>query len=533
MFIAAHGVSFVSSPGSGTDIVRVSGPDPSMLDRIASELLRHLKGIPGMTDVYKNWAMDTPEIKVRLDHQRLSELGLTGIQAARSVQQVLDGQTVSRLRGPRLRDRDIVVRYAESDREYIENLENVLLQTPAGVVPLREVARLEHELGPRVVTREEGQPTLEIHGFHLGRPLSEVVTEVGRRLESFAPPPGYQVALAGEQSDFSEARARMLRALLLSGLAVYLILVIQFQSFKHPLTVMSAIPLQFIGVGAALIRQVRFHAGSAGHCAAGGRGGEQFHHAAGVCPGQDARRRTTGPGRAGRGAGPVPADHDDQPLHHRGHAAPGPGGRGGRRTLLAHCHGDHRRHQRLHRPDPDRGPDPVRGFGKGYGGCQIDVCAFSTLALNAAIEGARAGGAGRGFAVVADEVRKLAEKTMIATKEVEQAIHGIQSVTQVNAQSVDQSVTIIQEATGLANESGKTLERIVELVGDTSDQVSSFAATSEEQSAASEEINRAISEVNQISDETAEGMDESASVVNDLAEQAQELQCLVEVMAKG
>ncbi|SMP38655.1 Methyl-accepting chemotaxis protein [Desulfonatronum zhilinae] len=155
------------------------------------------------------------------------------------------------------------------------------------------------------------------------------------------------------------------------------------------------------------------------------------------------------------------------------------------------------------------------------------------LALNAAIEAARAGDAGRGFAVVADEVRKLAEKTMVATKEVEQAIHGIQSVTQVNAQSVDQSVTIIQDATGLANDSGKTLERIVELVADTSDQVSSIAAASEEQSAASEEINRAISEVNQVADETAAGMDESASAVNELAEQAQELQRLVEVMAKG
>ncbi len=241
------------SSTSASIIVRVSGPDPRMLDRIASDLLRHLDHIPGVTDLYKNWGMDTPEIKVHLDHQRLSELGMTGIQAARSVQRVLDGQVASRLRRPGFRDRDIVVRYAQADRQYIEDLENVLLQTPAGPVPLREVARLEHDLGPRVVTREDGRSTLEIHGFHLGRPLSEVVTDVDQRLRSFSPPPGYQVALAGEQSDFSEARARMLRALLLSGLAVYLILVIQFQSFKHPLTVMSAIPLQFIGVGAALI----------------------------------------------------------------------------------------------------------------------------------------------------------------------------------------------------------------------------------------------------------------------------------------
>lgn len=155
------------------------------------------------------------------------------------------------------------------------------------------------------------------------------------------------------------------------------------------------------------------------------------------------------------------------------------------------------------------------------------------LALNAAIEAARAGEAGRGFAVVADEVRKLAEKTMIATKEVEQAIHGIQSATQVNSQSVDDSVSITHNATSLANESGNSLQRIVQLVAETSDQVSSIATASEEQSAASEEINRAISEVNSISDQTAEGMEESARAVNDLAEQAQELQRLVEIMAEG
>ncbi|HWR04594.1 MAG TPA: methyl-accepting chemotaxis protein, partial [Humidesulfovibrio sp.] len=61
------------------------------------------------------------------------------------------------------------------------------------------------------------------------------------------------------------------------------------------------------------------------------------------------------------------------------------------------------------------------------------------LALNAAIEAARAGDAGRGFAVVADEVRKLAEKTMTATKEVGDAIRGIQDGTRKNLEGVERA----------------------------------------------------------------------------------------------
>ncbi|WP_028572979.1 efflux RND transporter permease subunit [Desulfonatronum lacustre] len=238
---------------SASIVVRVSGNDPVLLDRTAKELLRHLGGVPGISDLYANWSLDTPQIKVHLDHQRVAELGLTGSQAARIAHQALDGQVATNLRQSPRRDLDIVVRYAHANRQHLEDLENILLNTPRGPVPLREIARLEHGLGPRILTRENGQRTVEVHGFHFGRPLSEVVADVSARLREFTPPPGYQTVLAGEQSDFAEARARMLRALALAGLAVYLILVIQFSSFKHPLTVMSAIPLQFTGVGAALI----------------------------------------------------------------------------------------------------------------------------------------------------------------------------------------------------------------------------------------------------------------------------------------
>jgi len=155
------------------------------------------------------------------------------------------------------------------------------------------------------------------------------------------------------------------------------------------------------------------------------------------------------------------------------------------------------------------------------------------LALNAAIEAARAGDAGRGFAVVADEVRKLAEKTMTATKEVGDAISGIQHGTKKNLENVERAVTAIEQATTLANSSGETLQEIVHLVEVSADQVRSIAAASEQQSAASEEINRSIEEVNRISSETAGAMTQSAQAVGELANQAGNLRGLIEKMKSG
>jgi methyl-accepting chemotaxis protein len=152
------------------------------------------------------------------------------------------------------------------------------------------------------------------------------------------------------------------------------------------------------------------------------------------------------------------------------------------------------------------------------------------LALNAAIEAARAGEAGRGFAVVADEVRKLAEKTMSATKEVEESIQAIQSSTHMNTESVSRAVKSVEEASEQARKSGEALDSIVELAKNTADQVSSIATASEEQSSASEEINRALEEVNNIASGTAESMAESVKAIQELSRQAGNLQKLITQM---
>jgi len=152
------------------------------------------------------------------------------------------------------------------------------------------------------------------------------------------------------------------------------------------------------------------------------------------------------------------------------------------------------------------------------------------LALNAAIEAARAGEAGRGFAVVADEVRKLAEKTMTATKDVGNFIQSIQHSAQVNISNTEKAADAVQKSTELINDSGDSLEEIVQMAESTAEQVRNIATAAEEQSSASEEINRSSDEIHRIASTTAATMNETAQAIADLARLAGDLQEIIATM---
>lgn len=139
------------------------------------------------------------------------------------------------------------------------------------------------------------------------------------------------------------------------------------------------------------------------------------------------------------------------------------------------------------------------------------------LALNAAIEAARAGEQGRGFAVVADEVKKLAERTTRATKEVSQMVRGIQNDTSRARSSMENEVRAVEDAVGLAGETGTALSEIMSHVDKLTEMIQHIATSSEQQSTAASQISGDIESVAGVANDTANDAGHIATAAVDLS----------------
>ncbi len=146
------------------------------------------------------------------------------------------------------------------------------------------------------------------------------------------------------------------------------------------------------------------------------------------------------------------------------------------------------------------------------------------LSLNAAIEAEKAGEYGAGFAVVATEIRRLADQTAVATFDIEQMVHDVQSAVSSAVMGIDKFAEDVRLSVSEIRESGEQLTDVIEQVSVLMPQIETMNDGIEAQSLGAKQISDAISQLNDAAQQTADSLAQNSSAVAQLQQAAIGLQ---------
>jgi len=263
--------SSMGGGGGGMGLrIDIMGENLDTLKELAAQIEQVAKTVPGVAEVRNPDVAGQPEIRVKMDHRKMAELGVTSQQVSSTLRSLLAGITAGQLRPEGRSEMDITLIAGDIDRLDLARLESVPLvpsttgATTAGttgttstsapaVVRLGQVATLEMATGPLSISRSNRQRVLSINTTVDGRALSDVAADMRKALADVPMPVGYSYVLGGSVRQMDAATSALSSALILSVILIYMLLVALYESWLYPLAIMLALPVSLIGAFGGLI----------------------------------------------------------------------------------------------------------------------------------------------------------------------------------------------------------------------------------------------------------------------------------------
>jgi HAE1 family hydrophobic/amphiphilic exporter-1 len=235
--------------GGGPVQIQIYGEDADTLISLADQVEATMRNVPGTADILNTGAAQSPEARIVVDRDRALDQGLSPGGVATTLRAALSGTDIGKYKQAGVTDVDIILRMNEAGRSNLDQL----LQLPMGYrngqeIKLSQVASVQRDLAPAVISRTDRQRQLTVSSGVSGRTSGEVTNDVVAAIEANVEfPEGYGFQLSGESQAQQESFADLTSALLLGIVLVYMLLVALFQSWLHPLAIMFSLPVATVG----------------------------------------------------------------------------------------------------------------------------------------------------------------------------------------------------------------------------------------------------------------------------------------------
>ncbi len=241
-------------PGGNDKPVSISvrGDDLNKITLLADKVEDIVKSTKGTVDVTNSLEMSKPEIRIRINREKASDLAVNPYVLASAVRAMIDGFVATQFQEGD-EQVDVRVRLKKDDRTNISSLNLLTIKSGKKIgdedflVPLSDVANIEQGMGPSQINRYSRQKEIRVSANLSGAMLGNVLKDITDRTSKLDLEPGYSINIVGEGQMQAESFLNMLLSLMLAIVFVYIVLAAQFDSFVHPFSIMLALPMSIIG----------------------------------------------------------------------------------------------------------------------------------------------------------------------------------------------------------------------------------------------------------------------------------------------